>query len=121
MSFQTEGSDWHGNNAGSRSAEVDITYDLRGPIPTTDGRPRLFMIGLGIGVSRARGDRLDRMNLSGGMAAAQSTRPARNEDRNNKQHQRGETDKESRIKGQADCNIAFQPVKQEDGGDHARD
>jgi pimeloyl-ACP methyl ester carboxylesterase len=27
------------------SAEVDIAYDVRGPLPTADGRPPLFMIG----------------------------------------------------------------------------
>jgi Predicted hydrolases or acyltransferases (alpha/beta hydrolase superfamily) len=27
------------------TAEVDIAYDVRGPLPTTDGRPPLFMIG----------------------------------------------------------------------------
>src|SRR5690348_1680676 len=27
------------------TAEVDIVYDVRGPLPTTDGRPPLFMIG----------------------------------------------------------------------------
>jgi pimeloyl-ACP methyl ester carboxylesterase len=27
------------------TAEVDITYDVRGPLPTDDGRPPLFMIG----------------------------------------------------------------------------
>jgi len=27
------------------TAEVDIAYDLRGPLPTADGRPPLFMIG----------------------------------------------------------------------------
>src|SRR5262245_65666660 len=28
-----------------RTAEVDIAYDVRGPLPTTDGRPPLFLIG----------------------------------------------------------------------------
>src|SRR5690349_3942060 len=27
------------------TAEVDLTYDVRGPLPTADGRPPLFMIG----------------------------------------------------------------------------
>src|SRR5438552_13560637 len=27
------------------TAEVDIAYDVRGPLPTADGRPPLFMIG----------------------------------------------------------------------------
>jgi pimeloyl-ACP methyl ester carboxylesterase len=27
------------------TAEADIAYDIRGPLPTTDGRPPLFMIG----------------------------------------------------------------------------
>ena len=27
------------------TAEVDLAYDVRGPLPTTDGRPPLFMIG----------------------------------------------------------------------------
>ena len=27
------------------SAEVDIAYDVHGPLPTADGRPPLFMIG----------------------------------------------------------------------------
>src|SRR5215813_5975251 len=27
------------------TAEVDIAYDLHGPLPTADGRPPLFMIG----------------------------------------------------------------------------
>src|ERR671918_2772286 len=27
------------------SAEVDIAYDVRGPLPTADGRPPLFMMG----------------------------------------------------------------------------
>jgi pimeloyl-ACP methyl ester carboxylesterase len=27
------------------TAEVDIAYDVRGPLPTSDGRPPLFMIG----------------------------------------------------------------------------
>ena len=27
------------------TAEVDITYDVHGPLPTADGRPPLFMIG----------------------------------------------------------------------------
>src|SRR6266513_6325992 len=28
-----------------KTAEVDIAYDVRGPLPTVDGRPPLFMIG----------------------------------------------------------------------------
>jgi hypothetical protein len=27
------------------TAEADIAYDVRGPLPTADGRPPLFMIG----------------------------------------------------------------------------
>ena len=27
------------------TAEVDIAYDVHGPLPTADGRPPLFMIG----------------------------------------------------------------------------
>jgi hypothetical protein len=27
------------------TADVDIAYDVRGPLPTADGRPPLFMIG----------------------------------------------------------------------------
>jgi len=27
------------------TAEVDIAYDVHGPLPTADGRPALFMIG----------------------------------------------------------------------------
>src|ERR1043165_7162073 len=27
------------------TAEADIAYDVRGPLPTSDGRPPLFMIG----------------------------------------------------------------------------
>ncbi len=27
------------------TAEVDIAYDLHGPLPSADGRPPLFMIG----------------------------------------------------------------------------
>jgi hypothetical protein len=27
------------------TAEADIAYDIRGPLPTADGRPPLFMIG----------------------------------------------------------------------------
>src|SRR3954469_7290961 len=28
-----------------KTAEADIAYDVRGPLPTTDGRPPLLMIG----------------------------------------------------------------------------
>jgi pimeloyl-ACP methyl ester carboxylesterase len=28
-----------------QTADVDIAYDVRGPLPTADGRPPLFMIG----------------------------------------------------------------------------
>ena len=33
------------------TAEVDIPYDVRGPLPTADGRPPLFMIGQPMGAS----------------------------------------------------------------------
>ena len=33
------------------TAEVDIAYDLHGPLPTADGRPPLFMIGQPMGAS----------------------------------------------------------------------
>ena len=33
------------------TAEVDIAYDVRGPLPTADGRPPLFMIGQPMGAS----------------------------------------------------------------------
>jgi pimeloyl-ACP methyl ester carboxylesterase len=32
-------------------AEADITYDVRGPLPTADGRPPLFMIGQPMGAA----------------------------------------------------------------------
>src|SRR5437764_6510937 len=33
------------------TAEADIVYDVRGPLPTADGRPALFMIGQPMGAS----------------------------------------------------------------------
>src|SRR5919206_5169778 len=34
-----------------QTAEADITYDVRGPLPTADGRPPLFMIGQPMGAA----------------------------------------------------------------------
>src|SRR5213595_3330868 len=33
------------------TTEADIVYDVRGPLPTADGRPPLFMIGQPMGAS----------------------------------------------------------------------
>ncbi len=36
------------------TTEADIVYDVRGPLPTADGRPPLFMIGQPMGRQRVR-------------------------------------------------------------------
>ena len=38
------------------TTEVDIVYDVQGPLPTADGRPPLFMIGQPMDASGFRAD-----------------------------------------------------------------